>query len=59
MGIRDSRTTHPRKSARRERALERLERHIVEDSATAAHIDVLRSRIGKPPRAWPFRLIQP
>ena len=46
---RNTRTTHPRKSARRERALQRLSH----DAAPAHERAALEARIGKPPRAWP------
>jgi len=60
MGIRDSRTTHPLKSDRRERALDRLLRQGKYkawgergDAMAGEEIATLQSRIGKPPRSWP------
>lgn len=51
-------TTHPQKSARRQRALERFNfAKPSDDAARRARKDheyqALVSRIGKPPRSWP------
>jgi len=51
-------TTHPKKSARRQRALDRFQPAKHDDEAcrqaSKAHEHAaLVSRIGKPPRSWP------
>lgn len=55
---RNQRTTHPKKSARRQRALSRfIGATPNDDSGRQARKDhehaALVSRIGKPPRSWP------
>lgn len=50
---RNSRTTHPSKSRRRERALERLSDTTKRGASNERVIAALESRIGKPPRSWP------
>jgi hypothetical protein len=50
---RNARTTHPRKSARRVRALSRISPMRHDGASNERIIRATCARIGKPPRAWP------
>lgn len=51
--VRNTRTTHPAKSARRERVLSRIRLETKANNSNAREIAALASRVGKPPRSWP------
>lgn len=50
--VRNTRTTHPAKSARRERVLSRIRPETKAGNSNAREIAALAGRVGKPPRSW-------